>query len=141
MLARVVDGRVVCFEGNPAHPRNRGKLCPKGVGQIMALYEAVLARWPVPYETFTLPTRHGETFVIGGLTQENSLNTKSKIPVLGDIPVAGELFKVRKGNRSRTELYIVITPHIVRHRRFELDPATTVDSAQNAAQQTTSQIN
>lgn len=85
--------------------------------------------------------RDGETFVIGGLTQENSLNTKSKIPVLGDIPVAGELFKVRKGNRSRTELYIVITPHIVRHRRFELDPATTVDSAQNAAQQTISQIN
>lgn len=63
--------------------------------------------------------RDGETFVIGGLTQENSLNTKSKVPILGDIPIAGELFKVRKGNRSKTELYIVITPHIVRHRRFD----------------------
>ena len=37
---------------------------PTGKSQIMALYEAVLARWPVPHETFTLPTRHGETFVI-----------------------------------------------------------------------------
>jgi pimeloyl-ACP methyl ester carboxylesterase len=35
-----------------------------GKNQIMALYEAVLAHWPVPYETFTLLTRHGETFAI-----------------------------------------------------------------------------
>jgi anaerobic selenocysteine-containing dehydrogenase len=39
MLARVVNGRVVKLEGNPAHPRNRGTLCPKGVGQIMSLYD------------------------------------------------------------------------------------------------------
>jgi pimeloyl-ACP methyl ester carboxylesterase len=37
---------------------------PAGEREIMALYEAVLARWPVAHETFTLPTRHGETFVI-----------------------------------------------------------------------------
>lgn len=37
---------------------------PAGKSQILALYEAVLAHWPVPCETFTLPTRHGETFVI-----------------------------------------------------------------------------
>ncbi|MFC7537768.1 type II secretion system protein GspD [Sphingomonas sp. GCM10030256] len=63
--------------------------------------------------------RDGETFVIGGLTQENSLRSRSKIPVLGDIPIAGELFKVQRATRTKTELYIVITPHIVRHRRFE----------------------
>ena len=43
---------------------------PAGKSQIMALYEAVLAHWPVPCETFTLPTRHGETFVIA--SGENS---------------------------------------------------------------------
>jgi general secretion pathway protein D len=64
--------------------------------------------------------RDGETFVIGGLTQENNLTTKSKIPGFGDIPALGNLFRVRRGTRSKTELYIVITPHIVRHRRFEL---------------------
>jgi pimeloyl-ACP methyl ester carboxylesterase len=37
---------------------------PAGKSRIMALYEAVLAHWPVPCETFTLPTRHGETFII-----------------------------------------------------------------------------
>ncbi len=37
---------------------------PAGKGEIMALYEAVFARWPVAYETFDLPTRHGSTFII-----------------------------------------------------------------------------
>ena len=61
--------------------------------------------------------RDGETFVIGGLTQENSLSTKSKVPGLGDIPVLGQLFRSKRSNDSKTELYIVITPRIVRHRR------------------------
>ncbi|MES2903068.1 MAG: hypothetical protein V4696_02685 [Pseudomonadota bacterium] len=63
--------------------------------------------------------RDGETFVIGGLTQENNLTTKSKVPLFGDVPLVGNLFKVEKSTRSKTELYIVITPHIVRHRRFD----------------------
>ena len=68
--------------------------------------------------------RDGETFVIGGLTQENALTTKSKIPILGDIPLAGNLFKVERTTRTKTELYIVITPRIVRHRSFELAAQT-----------------
>ena len=63
--------------------------------------------------------RDGETFVIGGLTQDNVLSTKGKIPLLGDVPLLGQLFRVERSTRSKTELYIVITPHIVRHRRFE----------------------
>jgi general secretion pathway protein D len=72
--------------------------------------------------------RDGETFVIGGLTQDNVLTTKSKIPLLGDIPIAGNLFRVERSTRSKTELYIVITPHIVRHRRFDkpAEPAVAV---------------
>ena len=66
--------------------------------------------------------RDGETFVIGGLTTENALNNNSKVPLLGDIPLVGRAFRLNRSTRSKTELYIVITPHIVRHRRFgELD--------------------
>ena len=65
--------------------------------------------------------RDGETFVIGGLTQENVLTTDSKVPLLGDIPLLGEFFKYSQSTSSKTELYIVITPYIVRHRRFESD--------------------
>ena len=63
--------------------------------------------------------RDGETFVIGGLTQENDLTNRSKIPLLGDIPLLGRAFRADRTTKSNTELYIVITPHIVRHRRFE----------------------
>jgi general secretion pathway protein D len=76
--------------------------------------------------------RDGETFVIGGLTQENNLTNKSKVPLFGDIPLVGNLFKVEKSTRSKTELYIVITPHIVRHRRFE-QSANDVPGAPSAA--------
>jgi general secretion pathway protein D len=69
--------------------------------------------------------RDGETFVIGGLTQENNLKTKGRVPILGDIPVVGTIFRNERSTRAKTELYIVITPRIVRHRRNEapLQPA------------------
>lgn len=47
MLARKVNGRVVAFEGNPAHPRNRGTLCPKGVAQISAVYDPNRVKTPL----------------------------------------------------------------------------------------------
>ena len=37
---------------------------PEGEREIMTVYDATLARWPVPYDALRLPTRHGETFVI-----------------------------------------------------------------------------
>jgi len=59
--------------------------------------------------------RDGDSFVIGGLTQDENINTKSKIPLLGDIPLLGMAFRTDKTTRTKTELYIVVTPHVV-HR-------------------------
>jgi general secretion pathway protein D len=73
--------------------------------------------------------RDGETFVIGGLTQENVLKNKSKVPILGDIPVLGKAFSYERTTRGKTELYIIITPRIVKHRRFEESQQSTKDSA------------
>ena len=47
MLARKIDGRVVKFEGLPAAPRNQGTLCPKGVGQIQAIYDPNRVKTPL----------------------------------------------------------------------------------------------
>lgn len=47
MLARKIDGRVVKFEGHPANPRNQGTLCPKGQGQIAALYDPDRVKTPL----------------------------------------------------------------------------------------------
>ena len=57
--------------------------------------------------------RDGETFVIGGLTEESRISNRSKLPVLGDIPLVGSLFRVEHTNQAKRDLYIVVTPHIV----------------------------
>jgi general secretion pathway protein D len=73
--------------------------------------------------------RDGETFVIGGLTQENVITRKSRVPIVGDIPLVGNLFRQERSTRSKTELYIVITPRIVRHRRFAESASPNGDGA------------
>ncbi len=47
MLARRIGGRVVKFEGHPGHPRNRGTLCPKGVAQLIAVYDPNRVKAPL----------------------------------------------------------------------------------------------
>lgn len=57
---------------------------------------------------------NGDTFVIGGLSQENVNNSSTKIPVLGDLPVLGQLFRYDNDSSNKSDLYIVITPTIVK---------------------------
>jgi general secretion pathway protein D len=54
-----------------------------------------------------------QTVVIGGLMEKSKLSTDSKIPILGDIPILGNLFKRKAKEDSKTELMIFLTPYIV----------------------------
>lgn len=47
VLARSVNGRIVKLEGNPANPRNQGTLCPKGMAQIISLYDPNRVKKPL----------------------------------------------------------------------------------------------
>jgi general secretion pathway protein D len=58
--------------------------------------------------------RDGDTFVIGGLTQDTDITSTIKVPGLGNIPALGALFAYKNGSKTKTELYIVVTPRIVR---------------------------
>ncbi len=72
MLARRVNGRVVNFVGHPNHPRNRGTLCPKGVGQIAALYDPNRVKTPL---IRTAPTRRvctGDSGLLPGMRHSPS---------------------------------------------------------------------
>lgn len=55
----------------------------------------------------------GQTVIIGGLMENTKLETDSKIPILGDIPLLGILFKRHVKDDGKTELIIFLTPHIV----------------------------
>lgn len=56
----------------------------------------------------------GEGLLLGGLTVNADFDAESKIPLLGDIPVLGELFKSRSRSRRQTERLFLITPRIIR---------------------------
>ncbi len=58
--------------------------------------------------------RDGESFVIGGLSQESSMKTRTKLPILGDIPILSILAGASKISKQTTELYIMVTPHVIR---------------------------
>ena len=56
----------------------------------------------------------GETIVLGGLITDDRQRTRSQVPVLGEIPVLGELFKSRRETRTKRTLFIFLKPTILR---------------------------
>jgi general secretion pathway protein D len=60
----------------------------------------------------TVVVRDDQTVVIGGLMQENDEETVTKMPVLGDIPVLGWLFKTRHVTKNKTNLIVFLSPHV-----------------------------
>jgi general secretion pathway protein D len=57
-----------------------------------------------------------ESVVIGGLIQDRDVYTVSKVPLLGDIPLLGYLFKYTTKEKKKTNLLILLTPYIVKDR-------------------------
>ncbi len=79
----------------------------------------------VPYTAATLLQRHDldltnvrikdeETLLLGGMITETEQNTVSKIPILGDIPVVGALFRSQHKGMKKEELLILMTPRILK---------------------------
>ncbi len=62
-------------------------------------------------------TPDGQTIVIGGLMRNDSGEIVSKIPLLGDIPLLGNLFKHKTSQSTKTELLIFLTPHVIQAPR------------------------
>jgi len=56
----------------------------------------------------------GETFMVAGLLDKRETQQLQKMPIIGDIPILGTLFKSRKDNKSNTELVMFVTPEITR---------------------------
>ncbi|MCL5966274.1 MAG: type II secretion system secretin GspD [Deltaproteobacteria bacterium] len=58
--------------------------------------------------------RDGDTVVLGGMMQETYSTIRKQVPVLGDIPLLGYLFRFKSVTRSKTNLLIFLTPHIIK---------------------------
>lgn len=62
----------------------------------------------------TVTVKDGETIVIGGLITSRENDSENKVPLAGDVPVLGNLFRSTVRRSTKTELLIVLTPHVVR---------------------------
>jgi general secretion pathway protein D len=63
----------------------------------------------------TAIAQNGQTLVIGGLVRDNLLLTENKIPLLGDIPLLGWLFKSQTRQSQKLNLLVFLTPHLVKN--------------------------
>jgi len=62
----------------------------------------------------TVSVKDGETIVLGGIIKNSVSTTVNKLPVVGDIPILGKLFQSTGTTKSKTELLVFLTPHVVR---------------------------
>jgi general secretion pathway protein D len=61
----------------------------------------------------TVLVRDNQTVVIGGLMGQTSTQVETKIPLLGDLPLVGALFRGRRESTRKTNLLIFLTPHVI----------------------------
>ena len=76
----------------------------------------------------TAIVKDGESFVIGGLIEKNEINSLAKIPGIANIPLIGALFSVKNNTSSTDNLYIIVTPHVLRR-----EPTPAPSAAPSAA--------
>lgn len=62
----------------------------------------------------TVSVKDGDTVVLGGIIKNSLSSTVNKVPILGDIPIVGSLFRSTNNTNSKTELLVFLTPHVVR---------------------------
>jgi general secretion pathway protein D len=80
--------------------------------------------------------KDGQTIVIGGLMEDRKTSTVDKVPLIGDIPWVGALFRRNQTTITKTELLIFLTPHVATRPDFlkamskdELEGAKIVPNA------------
>lgn len=73
----------------------------------------------------TVLADNGQTIVLGGLITDDRQDSRQQVPILGDIPIVGELFKSRRETRQKRTLFIFLKPTILR------DPADAAAAAKD----------
>jgi len=89
---------------------SKGEIIPTGTGTAVSI------------DTQEIGTQvlvdNGETLVLGGIYQQRVTNSVNKVPVLGDIPYLGALFRTTIEENAKSELLIFVTPRIVMQTKY-----------------------
>jgi len=84
------------------------------VGQIVVIQGSQYPSIDTRNVTTQIAVNNGDTAVIGGIFEETNNNDITKVPLLGDIPILGYLFKTTSKTTEKTELLIFLTPRIIK---------------------------
>lgn len=108
----------IIFEVTP-HVNNAGFVTIDLQPKITAILDFVtventqLPRLSTEEATTKVMIKDGDTLVIAGLIKDQVTDTKKRVPILGDIPILGEAFRKSNVTKTKTELMIFLTPHII----------------------------
>ncbi|HEX7049244.1 MAG TPA: secretin N-terminal domain-containing protein [Longimicrobiales bacterium] len=101
----------------------RPTISPDGYISLSILQEVSSATTQTQFGAPVISTREaetqllvqdGHTVVIGGLIDQQDEHTENGIPILKDIPILGALFRSTHNSTVRTELFLILTPHVIR---------------------------
>ncbi|MGI9232112.1 MAG: type III secretion system outer membrane ring subunit SctC [Woeseiaceae bacterium] len=82
-----------------------GSLTPDAVDEIPIIDKSSLSTQAIIY--------NGESLLLGGLVRESTISDETKVPVLGNVPLVGRLFKRKTDVKTSTERLFLITPTLV----------------------------
>lgn len=83
----------------------------------------------------TLRVKDGETVIIGGLFRKETSNSSSQIPILGDIPFLGTLFRQNSSTDNQSDIVIEVTPHIASKVYGDINGLPALNNAGGGEQQ------
>jgi type II secretory pathway component GspD/PulD (secretin) len=85
--------------------------------EVSTLLELINNQYPrtaVRIIETNMRVKDGDTIIMGGLIREEDIQNVSKIPLLGDLPILGSLFRTVNVTKNRNEVVLMMTPHIMR---------------------------
>src|SRR5690606_7329415 len=104
ILARVSDDGVIVLEVAPSVSDVQGSAIQDGTLPVIGRRQVKT----------TVRVRDGETLALGGLLQQREVEQRTRVPILGDLPIFGRLFSSTRRSQEETEVLVFITPHILR---------------------------
>ena len=67
-------------------------------------------------DTGVIRVKNNDTLILSGVLQDSDNSTTSKVPILGDIPILGSLFRSNTTQKRKSELIILVTPRILKDK-------------------------
>ncbi len=119
-IISIDDNNYVTFAMTPTVTGLSGTFTVVGCGSVSKINKRRL-------DTGAIRIKDGETLVLTGVIQETDVDTFYKVPLLGDIPLLGSLFRSNTKTNDKRELIILVTPRVldddtsINNKKFELE--------------------